>query len=104
MRHVVMALRRRIALKLTLTLVGFVALVLVLVGFYLSAALQSFAEQALEARLHTAAQLLHDEARMLVAGGAPAAALQNFVIRAARPTASRVTLIAADGHVLADSG
>jgi two-component system phosphate regulon sensor histidine kinase PhoR len=104
MREMVLALRRRIALKLTLTLVGFVALVLILVGFYLSAALQSFSEQALEARLHTAAQLLHDEARMLVAGGAPGAALQTFAIRAARPTASRVTVIAADGHVLADSG
>ena len=98
------ALRSRIALKLTITLVGFVALVLFVAGVYVTLALQSFAERAVEAQLHTAARLLHDEARMLVAGDAPSTALQAFVMRAARPTESRVTLIARDGRVLADSG
>jgi two-component system phosphate regulon sensor histidine kinase PhoR len=97
-------LRRRVALKLTLTLVGFVALAVALGGLYLSVALRSFAEQSLEARLHTAARLVHDEARGLVAAGAPPDALQAFALRAARPTGSRVTLVAHDGRVLADSG
>jgi two-component system phosphate regulon sensor histidine kinase PhoR len=101
---VLRALRRRIAWKLTLTLVGFVGLVLILVGVYLDLALQSFAAEALEARLATAARLLHDEARGLVVGRASPASLQAFAIRVSQPTASRVTLIAADGRVLADSG
>jgi two-component system phosphate regulon sensor histidine kinase PhoR len=96
-------LRRRVSLKVTLTLVGFVAVALALAGLYLSVALQSFAEQSLEARLETAARLLHDEARTLVPE-APREALQAFAQRAARPTGSRVTLIARDGRVLADSG
>jgi two-component system phosphate regulon sensor histidine kinase PhoR len=104
MPRLVNLLRRRIALKLTITLVGFVALVLFVAGVYLSLALQSFAEDAVEAQLQTAARLLHDEARMLVVGDAPATALQAFVMRAARPTESRVTLVGRDGRVLADSG
>ena len=104
MPGLVFLLRRRISVKLTLTLVAFVAVALALAGFYLSAALQSFAERSLEDRLHTAARLLHDEARTLVAAGAPAAALQAFALRAARPTDSRVTVIGRDGRVLADSG
>ena len=104
MRALIRALRRRVSLKLTLTLVGFVAVVLMLVGLYLSVALQSFAEGALEARLATAGRLLHDEARARLAAGAPTATLQEFVARAARPTEARVTLIGSDGRVLADSG
>lgn len=104
MEALLRGLRSRISVKLTLTLVGFVALVLFVAGVYLSLALQSFAERAVEGQLHTAARLLHDEARMLVAGDAPATALQALVMRAARPTGARVTLIAADGRVLADSG
>jgi two-component system phosphate regulon sensor histidine kinase PhoR len=96
--------RSRVSLKLTLTLVGFVAIAIALAGLYLSAALQSFAERSLESRLHTAARLLHDEARMLVASAATPDALQAFAWRAARPTESRVTLIARDGRVFADSG
>src|SRR6185436_511857 len=88
----------------TLTLVGLVALVLILVGIYLDVALQSFATAALEARLATAARLLHDEARALVVGGADTPSLQAFAVRVSQPTGSRVTLIAADGRVRADSG
>src|SRR5436309_3079124 len=57
--------RGRIAVKLTLTLVGFVALSLIGAGLYLNHALEAFAVDALEARLVTAARLLHDEARAL---------------------------------------
>jgi two-component system phosphate regulon sensor histidine kinase PhoR len=96
-------LRRSIARKLTLTLVGFVAITIIAAGFYLSRALEVFAVETLEARLISMGRLLHDETRALVARPAPPAELRAFVVRAARPTASRITLIAADGQVLADS-
>ena len=95
--------RGRIAVKLTLTLVGFVAITSLVAGFYLSHALDRFAVASLESRLVIAERLLHDDARRLLAGPAGAAALNAFVHRAAGPTESRVTLIAPDGVVLADS-
>jgi two-component system phosphate regulon sensor histidine kinase PhoR len=95
--------RGRIAVKLTLTLVGFVALTSLVAGLYLSRALDRFAVASLEARLATAGRLLHEEARALLARSAPTAVMDAFVRRAARPTESRVTLIAPDGLVLADS-
>lgn len=95
---------RRIALKLTLTLVGLVAVVMVVAGIYLDVALSSFATETLEARLVTAGRLLHDEARALVAGGATVASVEAFATRAAQPTGLRVTVIARDGRVLGDSG
>ena len=104
MTKLLVRLRRRIALKLTFTLVGFVALILALVGVYVDLSLDSLATEAIEARLATSARLLHDEARLLVSADAPATALQAFVARAAAPTGARATLIAADGRVLADSG
>jgi two-component system phosphate regulon sensor histidine kinase PhoR len=96
-------LRRRIVVKLTLTLVGFVALSLVAAGLYLNRALETFAVDALEARLATAAGLLHDEARTFFVRPASPAAARAFALRASTPTAARVTLIALDGGVLADS-
>ena len=94
--------RRRIAVKLTLTLVGFVALCLVAAGLYLNRALEAFAVDALQAQLATAARLLNDDARVLLLRPAPAA-VRAFVVRAATPTHARVTLIALDGVVLGDS-
>src|SRR5499433_3268196 len=95
-------IRGRIAVKLTLTLVGFVALSMMAAGVYLNHALEAFAVDALEARLVTAARLLQDDARVLLLRPVPAA-VQAFVARAAAPTAARVTLIALDGVVLGDS-
>jgi two-component system phosphate regulon sensor histidine kinase PhoR len=95
-------IRGRIAVKLTLTLVGFVALSMMAAGVYLNQALEAFAVDALEARLVTAARLLHDDARVLLLRPVPAA-VQGFVARAAAPTAARITLIALDGVVLGDS-
>jgi two-component system, OmpR family, phosphate regulon sensor histidine kinase PhoR len=95
--------RSRIVVKLTLTLVGFVAVTSLVAGLYLSRALDRFAVASLQSRLVTAGRLLHDEARLLLAGGAGTEAVNAFVRRAARPTESRVTLIAPDGIVLGDS-
>jgi two-component system phosphate regulon sensor histidine kinase PhoR len=96
-------LRRRIAVKLTLTLIGFVAVTVLAAGVYLNHALERIAVESLQSRLETAAALLHDETRSLLIGGASPAALHEFAVRAARPTGSRVTLITTDGRVVADS-
>jgi two-component system phosphate regulon sensor histidine kinase PhoR len=92
-------LRSRIALKLTLTLVGFVAVSTFGAGLYLSRGLERVAAESVEARLATAARALQGEARAALRSGAA----QSFVTRAAGVAAARVTLIAGDGVVVADS-
>ncbi len=96
-------LRRSIARKLTLTLVGFVAVTMVVAGLYLNRALEAFAVDTLEARLASIGRLLHDEARTLVTRHASPDDFHAFTLRGSRPTASRITVIAADGRVLGDS-
>jgi len=101
-RRAIHLLRSRIALKLTLTLVAFVAVSTLLAGLYLSRGLEHVAVESVEARLGTAVRVLHDEARATLAD-AKAGAVQAFAERVARPAAARVTLIAPDGRVVADS-
>jgi two-component system phosphate regulon sensor histidine kinase PhoR len=96
-------LRRSIARKLTVTLVGFVAITTIAAGLYLNRALEAFAVDTLEARLASIGRLLHDEARGLVLRNASPADFRAFALRGSRPTASRITVIAADGRVLGDS-
>jgi len=103
MRALMRAVRRRIALKLTLTLVGFVGVSVLVAGLYLNRALEEFAVESLEARLASVGGVLHDEARAVLQEGAPPARAQAFVIRAARLTGARVTLIAPDGRVVGES-
>jgi two-component system, OmpR family, phosphate regulon sensor histidine kinase PhoR len=101
--RIIHVLRSRIALKLTLTLVGFVAVTMMLVGLYLSRGLERVAIESIEARLGTAARVLEDEARAALRTSRDASGIQAFAERAARRSTSRVTLIAPDGRVLADS-
>src|SRR5262249_2189797 len=96
-------LRRSIARKLTLTLVGFVVVTMIVAGLYLNRALEAFALDTLEVRLAGFGRLMHDEARALVLRRAPPEDFHAFTLRGSRPTASRVTVIAADGRVLGDS-
>jgi two-component system phosphate regulon sensor histidine kinase PhoR len=103
LRRLLRLVRGQIAVKLTLTLVAFVAVSTLVAGLYLRQALDRFAVDSLEARLATAGRLLHDEARARVTRDDTREELGAFVRRAARPTDSRVTLIAPDGRVLADS-
>jgi two-component system phosphate regulon sensor histidine kinase PhoR len=103
LRHAVHLLRSRIALKLTLTLVAFVAVSTLVAGLYLSRSLEHLAVESVEARLGTAVRVLHDEARAALGVGAHAGAAQAFAERVARPAVARVTLIAPDGRVVADS-
>ena len=97
------ALRRRIAFKLTLTLLGFVAVTVLAAGLYLNHALERLAVESLESRLATAAALLHDDARAQLAPETSPLASHEFALRAARRSGSRVTLITPDGRVVADS-
>jgi two-component system, OmpR family, phosphate regulon sensor histidine kinase PhoR len=94
--------RRSIALKLTLTLIGFVAISSAVAGLYLNRALEAFAVESLETRLGAVAAVAHDEAGAALLKGT-AAATQDFVGRVARSTGARVTLIAPDGRVLGES-
>jgi two-component system phosphate regulon sensor histidine kinase PhoR len=103
LRRLLLPIRRRIAVKLTLTLVGFTALTMLVAGIYLGRALEGFAVEALEARLATAGRLLVDDGRRLLPPDTKPADVHAFAVRASRPTQARVTLIAADGRVLGDS-
>ena len=94
--------RRSIALKLTLTLIGFVAISSVAAGLYLNRALEAFAVESLETRLGAVAAVAHDEAAAALGSGR-AASMQELVGRLARSTGARVTLIAPDGRVLGES-
>ena len=97
----VRAIRRRIAIKLTLTLVGFVALSSLAAGFYLDRALASFAEASLESRLASIAGVLDESARAAL--GASRSDSQAFAVRAGGMTGARVTLIDPAGRVVGES-
>ncbi len=103
LRGALQFVRERIARKLTLTLVGFVALSLLAAGVYLNRALESLAVEALQARLAGAGRLLEPEARGLVTREATPAERRAFAERVGEPIGARVTLIAVDGRVLGDS-
>jgi two-component system phosphate regulon sensor histidine kinase PhoR len=103
-RRLLLFLRRRIALKLTLTLVGFTGIAALAAGLYLNRALEAFAAESLEGRLVAVGRVLHDEARDVLRGPLREPALQAFALRAARATGARVTVIVPDGRVVAESG
>jgi two-component system phosphate regulon sensor histidine kinase PhoR len=94
-------IRRSIALKLTLTLVGFVAISVMAAGLYLDRALEAFAVESLETRLGALEAVLQDEARAALT--APDTGAHRFVERVALSTGARVTMIAPDGRVTAES-
>ncbi len=97
------AIRRSIALKLTLTLVGFVAVTSLVAGVYLTRALETLAVRSLETRLAGIGGALEDETRAVFQAGANPERAHTFATRASRPTGARVTLIAIDGRVAGDS-
>ncbi len=103
LQRLIFALRRRIAVKLTLTLLAFVAVTVLVAGLYLNRTLERLAVESLETRLAVAGALLHDEARALLTTERSPEALHAFALRAALPSHSRVTLITPDGRVVADS-
>jgi two-component system, OmpR family, phosphate regulon sensor histidine kinase PhoR len=102
-RRLVRGVRRRIALKLTLTLVGFAAVALLAGGLYLNRALEEFAAGSLEARLASVGQVLQDDARGLLRDGARPEEAQRVLALAAKRSGARITLIAPDGRVVGES-
>ena len=96
-------LRRRIAVKLTVTLVGFVAVSILAAGLYLGNALERAALQSLEDRLVTGARALRDRAAEHIVRQSEAGERHAWATRAADAVGARVTLVASDGAVLADS-
>jgi two-component system phosphate regulon sensor histidine kinase PhoR len=101
-RRLVWVIRRRIALKLALTLVGFVALIMLAAGLYLSRALEEFAVESLAARLAAVGQVVQGDARGLF-NAAPPADVKRFLTLAAEKSGARITLIAPDGRVVGES-
>jgi two-component system phosphate regulon sensor histidine kinase PhoR len=103
LRRLLLPLRRRIAVKLTLTLLGFVAVIVIVAGVYLTQSLQERAVQSFESRLVGFGRLLHDDARALLSPTAAPEALRGFALRTSRATNARVTLILPHGAVVAES-
>src|SRR3989442_15232883 len=85
LERLIFALRRRIAVKLTLTLLGFVAVTVLVAGLYLNRTLQRLAVASLETRPAVAGAPLHDEARALLTTQRSPQALQAVAPRAAPP-------------------
>jgi two-component system phosphate regulon sensor histidine kinase PhoR len=96
-------LRRRISVKLTITLVGFVAVSLLAAGVYLGHALEQAAIQGLDDRLLIAARLLRGEAAGLIARGAQVNEMHAWATTAGGVVGARLTLIGRNGSVLVDS-
>ena len=103
LRWLILFFRRRIAVKLTLTLLAFVAVVEVVAGVYLTRALEERAVQELEGRLVALARLLQDDARAVFAPAATPQARREFALHTSRVTDARITLILPDGRVVAES-
>ena len=103
LRRLLLPLRRSVAVKLTLTLLGFVAIIVIVTGIYLTRALQERAVDSLEGRLVSFGQILQDDARALLSPPATPEALRGFALRTSRATNARVTLILPDGTVVAES-
>src|SRR5258708_16089763 len=84
MRALLRLVRRSIALKLTLTLVGFVAVSILAAGLYLNRAPEAFAGESLDTPLAAPAAVLDRGAPAPPLAGGPAA--PGFVNPVARPT------------------
>src|SRR5262249_56858319 len=94
----ILLLRRRIALKLTLTLVGFTGIAALAAGLYVNRALEGFAADSLEARLAAVGRVLHDETRVQLPADAGGPGVQAFAVRAARTPGAGATVVAPDGR------
>jgi len=96
-------LRSRLAVRLTLTLFVVTALGMAVMGLYVSRALERRSLEQLTSGLTTQARLLHDAVVPAVAGQAPPGGVQRLAREYGAKLRARVTVIAVDGTVLADS-
>jgi two-component system phosphate regulon sensor histidine kinase PhoR len=97
--------RHRLALRLTLLLLAVITVGLAVMGLYVTRVLERHAVEQLEAGLVTSARLVEDGLRAVgTTGGADLEAeLHALAERYATIAATRVTVMAPDGTVLADS-
>jgi two-component system phosphate regulon sensor histidine kinase PhoR len=93
----------RIAVKLTLTLIGFVAVVVIVAGFYLDRRLDAIAIENLTTQLTRQAQLIERDTGAALGVQAPSEQTQQWLRSLASLTSARLTLVAANGLVLGDS-
>jgi two-component system, OmpR family, phosphate regulon sensor histidine kinase PhoR len=93
----------RLSLRLTLGLLGVATLGMLVMGLYVTRALERHTVESLKVGLVTSARLVHD--LLLPPGGQLPGAepMQRLVERYAATLGTRVTVIAADGTVLGDS-
>ena len=93
------SIRWRIAVPYTLLILS----ILAALGFYLAAFSRQYALQKLQNEQITLAQVMAESAAAQIAGGVDESTLQAQVAGWAAAAGRRVTVIAPDGHVLADS-
>lgn len=102
LRGLAYRVRRRIAVKLTLTLVSFVGLALVGMGVTVHWGLDALATEAVGEQLLLAGRLLHGEALAALSRGDPGV-VAAFTDRAARATGGWVALRGPGGRMLGES-
>lgn len=103
MKNWLTLVRSRIAVKLTLTLIGFVAVAVIVAGFYLDRRLDAIAIENLTIQLTRQARLIELGAGAALGSRAPSESTQRWLRSLASLTSARLTLIASNGQVLGDS-
>ena len=96
-------IRNRIAVKLTLTSLFFVAAIMVVMGVYVVKTLETRSMEELKAGLLAQARLIQDPIIPYLVGGAPEERIQELAEKFGRRMEVRVTIIGQDGIVLGDS-
>ena len=97
------AIRSRLAVRLALILIAVSAAGMLAMGLYISSELGAHSVENLKSGLATAARLIHDDVVPLVSADAPSAQAQTLAVKYRGLLGARVTIIAANGTVLADS-
>jgi len=95
--------RSRLAVRLTVVLVVVTALGMAVMGLYVTNALETHSLESLTSGLVTEAGLLHDAIAPVLASSAPQERVQELALKYGTELRARVTVIAEDGKVLADS-
>lgn len=96
-------LSANLAVRLTVILLLVTAFGMVVMGLYVTNALETHSLESLKSGLETEARLLHDAIAPALARQAPPEQVQELAERYGAKLRARVTVIAEDGVVLADS-
>ncbi|MBI2371516.1 MAG: hypothetical protein HYV08_15015, partial [Deltaproteobacteria bacterium] len=98
------AIRGRLAVRLTLILLAVTAIGMAGMGVYISRVLETHSVENLKSELVTEARVLHDAVVPSLTGRARADRVQELAEQYGARLKARVTVIARDGVVLGDSG